>query len=99
MSLEDPLDSYFRDADSDRTYRADSDNTGTATVSVNESDRTLTVTGVADGTATVTATDECDESVSQSFTVTVVENQAPRVWREIPDQTMKNGKSLTWTMT
>ena len=87
---------YFEDPDSDvLRYRAESDNTGTVTVGVRWN--RVTVTGEAQGTATVTvtATDECGDTATQSFTVEVLgPNQPPEAVGTIPDQTVKQDKSL-----
>ena len=71
-----PVSFVFSDPDGDDlSYTAESDNTGVATVDVNVSDATVTVSGVAVGTAniTVTATDPGNLSVSDTFEVTVEE--------------------------
>ena len=96
LTLDVDLNDYFRDDDSDLTYRAESSNTGKLTVSVSGS--VLTVTGEAQGTVTVTVTaeDECGETATQRFDVEVLgPNQEPEAEGTIPNQTVKDGKSLT----
>ena len=96
LTLDVDLNDYFRDDDSDLTYRAESSNTGKLTVSVSGS--VLTVTGETQGTVTVTVTaeDECGETATQRFDVEVLgPNQAPEAVGTIPNQTVKEGKSLT----
>ena len=78
----------------DLTFTAESDATGTVTVTVNES--LVTITGVAEGSAeiTVTATDPGGLTVTDAFSVTVQAasaNEAPEVATEIDDQTVKVG--------
>ena len=70
------VSSYFNDPDSDTlTYTASSSDTGKATVSV--SSATVSITPVAVGTATitVTASDPDGLTATQSFVVTVVQQQ------------------------
>ena len=85
------LTTVFTDTDKDDlTFEANSDATDRATVSI--ANNTLTVTGVTAGSAsiTVSATDKggSNTKVEDNFTVTVTSNNAPRVVRQIPDQSV-----------
>ena len=94
------LSGVFSDADSDSlTITATSSDTGKATVSVASDGSKLTVSGVAQGTATITVTaqDSDGNTVSDTFSVTVVAppppaepNQAPTVASAISDATIVN---------
>ena len=79
---------YFSDPDGDTlAYSASSSATAKATVGVSGS--TVTITAVAVGSATITVTaSDADFSANQTFTATVVTNQAPTAVGTISAQTM-----------
>ena len=78
----------FSDPDGDElTYMAMSSNEDAATVMLDGTDLTITAVKVGMATVTVTATDPGGLSAETSFDVTV-ENAAPMLVTEIPNQTM-----------
>ena len=80
------LAGVFADAEGDSlTLTARSSNRSVATVATDGA--SLTVTAVAEGTATITVTADDGQggTVSDSFTVTVAGNAAPRVVRSLSD--------------
>ncbi len=93
------VSSYFRDPDGDTlTYTASSANTAYATVSV--SDSTLTIANVSVGAAaiTVTAKDPKGTSATQTFTVTVRANTAPRRTGGLPDYSIRVPNSVSFDL-
>ena len=87
---------YFSDPDADTlTYSAPT--TGTAVVTLSMSNATLTITPVATGSkwVTVSARDPGGLSVTNTFSVSVVENRAPVTLGTISDQTLNVGETFT----
>ena len=93
-SIELDLSKYFTDADNDQlTYTHDTANdAGAITISRDGSMVTITGEKMATATITVTATDAggSNNTVSQTFTVTVV-NQEPKAGAAIPDVSLEMG--------